>query len=219
MVPLPNTSQLLAIEVFVALVRCMWLDIFCAWDIWLEPCARRTAEIALKSEHWPAVFPCDRSQCNCSSDGMEIHHEQCIPLSSLGLYDASLVNVGASCCITIDRSQAELASIRHDTSIDLCERSSMIAKCLVSSDSDGLVWTPYALRTRTESTSVRQIVGRNDIVHTIYFICMMTLAYCIALRYDDTVGLFNRSAHVRLELSAVHFSISVNGINLAIIIE
>ena len=65
-VPLPDASELLAVEVVAAHIRSVWLvgrllsdgviAHLCSRD---EPCAWRSAEIAFKTNHRPSVHPCN----------------------------------------------------------------------------------------------------------------------------------------------------------------
>ena len=48
---------------------------------------------------------------------------------------------------------------------------------------------------------------------------MMTLAYCIALRYDDTVGVLDGTAHVGLQLGALHRAVAVDGVDFTVVVE
>ena len=48
---------------------------------------------------------------------------------------------------------------------------------------------------------------------------MVSFTHSVALGYDDTVCLVDRSAHVGLELSAVHLPVAVDGIYLAVVVE
>ena len=47
----------------------------------------------------------------------------------------------------------------------------------------------------------------------------MTLAHCITLRDNRALGLLDRTAHIRLQLRTLHFTIAVNGIYFSIVIE
>ena len=144
-VPLPHTSERLAVEVLVALVWSVRLYVLRARYVRFEPCARRASEVALQSEHGPSVLPGDGSERHGAAYGVEVHHEQRIPFARLRLHDAALVDVGAGCSVGVDRTQSELCAVGHDASLHLCERSGMIAESLVGSDGDSLVWSPDAL--------------------------------------------------------------------------
>ena len=95
----------------------------------------------------------------------------------------------------------------------------MITECLIGSDGNGLVGPPNALRTGTEGTTIRTVIRRNEVIHTVDLIHMMALANGIALRDDRTLGFFDRTAHVGLQFCTFHLAITMNGIDLPVIIE
>ena len=47
----------------------------------------------------------------------------------------------------------------------------------------------------------------------------MSLAHSIALGDDDTLGLFDGTAHVGFQFRTLHFAIAVDGIDLAVVVE
>ena len=89
----------------------------------------------------------------------------------------------------------------------------------ISGDGDGLVGTPDALGTGAEGAAVGHVVGRDEVVHATYLIHVMALADGIALRDDGALRLFDRTAHVRLQLRTFHFAVAVDGIHLAVVVE
>ena len=148
-VPLPDATQLFAVEVVAALVGGVGLLRLNRITLYagLQPCAGGAPQVALQSQVGPAVFPCDRGQRRGAADGMEIHHEQCPPLSALVLYDATLVDVGAGCSVLVHWGNAEFRAVGHDApTAPLRQRCSMVAKGLVGGDGDGLIRSPDALR-------------------------------------------------------------------------
>ena len=221
MVPLPHASQRICIEVLVALIRSMGHDI--GIDLRLEPCAWRTTQISLKPKHWPAVFPSDGGESDRTANGMEIHHEQSPPLSALIFHDTPLMDIGASRSVLIHFRDNELRTIFADavflTMWHLCGRGRMIAEGLIGSDGDRLVGPPDTLGTRTEGTTIGLVIGRDEVVDTTYFIYMMPLANCIALRNDGTLRLFDWTTHIWSQFCTLHFSVAMDGINLSVVIE
>ena len=95
----------------------------------------------------------------------------------------------------------------------------MIAVGLIGSDDARLVRSPYRLGTGAECTPVGAIVGGDEVVHSVYLIHMVALAYSIAFRDDGTRGTFLRTTHIWLQLGAFHFAIAMNGIDFSIVIE
>ena len=118
-VPLPYPAKRLAIEILVALVGSMGNRLL-LWhsnrlDGGFEPRTGCTTEVALQSEHRPSVLPCDGSKGHCASDAMEVHHQQSPPLSTLILYDTSLMDIRTSRSIHIDLWNTKLRPILSDT--------------------------------------------------------------------------------------------------------
>ena len=225
MVPLPYTPQGLAIEILLTVVRGMRYCMLTSTRdcLRLKPCTRGTAQIALKTNHWPSVLPGNRGKGNRTSDGVEVHHQQGPPLSTLVFNDAALMDVGTGRSIFVDRRNTKTCSVLTDAILhilrNLCQRCSIIAKGLISCDGDGFIGSPNAFGTRTERTTVGLVVRGDEIVHAIDFVHVMTLTHCIALRNDGTLGSLNGTAHVWLQLRTLYLSISMNSVNLAVIIE
>ena len=116
MVPLPNASKGLPVEILAALIGCLSLTgISCAsWNIRFHPSTRCTTKITLQTEHGPAVFPSDRSEGDRAANGVEVHHEQRPPLSALILDDTALMDVGAGRFVLIHLGNAELRAVMSD---------------------------------------------------------------------------------------------------------
>ena len=118
-------------------------------NIRFEPSAGSTAEVALQAYHGPAVLPGDRCQGDGTSNGVEVHHQQCPPLSALIFDNAALMNVGTCRGVLVNFRNTKLGTVLPYPMLDplrhLCQRSSMVAKGFVGSDGDGLVGSPDAL--------------------------------------------------------------------------
>ena len=87
-VPLPDAAKGPTVEGLGAVVGgvgglLLWdgivLNRLSGGDARLEPCARSTAQIALKTNHRPTILPCDRHQADSTANGVEVLHEQCPP--------------------------------------------------------------------------------------------------------------------------------------------
>ena len=218
-VPLPHASERLAVEVLAALVGSVGLDVVRTRDVGLEPGARRTSQVAFESQHRPSVLPGDGCQRHGATDGVEVHHEEGIPVALLRLHDASLVDVGACRGILVEGTQGKLGAVGHDAPLHLGERGSVVAEGLVGGDGDGLVGSPDTLGARAERTSVGLVVSGDEVVHAIDLVHVVSLAHGISLGDDDAVGLLLGSAHVGLEFGAVYLTVAVYGIYLAVIVK
>ena len=154
---------------------------------------------------------------------MEIHHQQCPPLSVLILNDTTLMDICAIRCILIDLGDIKLRAILTNTIFltawNPSDRSCMIAESLVGSDGDGLVRTPDALGTRTESTAIRFVIGRDEVIYAVDLIHVMPLAHCITFRNDGVLRLLDGTTHISLQLRTLDLAIAMNGINLPIVVE
>ena len=105
-------------------------------------------------------------------------------------------------------------TLRH-----LCQRSRMITEGFVSGDGDGLIRSPDALGTRTEGTTVRFVIGRDEVIYAVDLIHVMPLAHCITFRNDGVLRLLNGATHSRFQLCALDLTIAMNTIDLSIVIE
>ena len=154
---------------------------------------------------------------------MEVHHQQCPPLPALILYNTTLMDIGACRSVLIDLRDTKLCTILTDAIFHalwyLRQRGGMIAKGLISSDSDGLIRSPDALGTRTEGSTVRLIIGRDEVIHAIDLIHVMSLTHGIAFRNNGTLCLLDRSAHVGFQFRTLYLTIAMNGIDFLIVVE
>ena len=133
------------------------------------------------------------------------------------------MDIGTGCCILINFGDSKLRAILTDTIFhalwDLCQRSRMIAEGLIGCNGDGLVRSPDALGTRTEGTTVRFVIGRDEVIHAIDLIHVMPLAHRIAFGNDGALSLLDGTTHVSFQLRTLDLTIAMNGIYLTIIIE
>ena len=154
---------------------------------------------------------------------MEVHHQQRPPLSVLILYNTTLMDIGTGCCILINFGDSKLRAILTNTIFHtlrhLCQRSRMITEGFVSGDGDGLIRSPDALGTRTEGTTIRHIIGRDEVIHAVDLIHVMPLTHRIAFGNDSALCLLDRATHISFQLCALDLTIAMNSIDLSIVIE
>ena len=223
MVPLPDALQLLAVEVVAALVRCCHGRGLCAARVGLEPCARCSSEVPRQSEHRPSLDPCDWCERRRASYAVEVLHEQCPPLSALVLYDAALVNVAACRGVDVRFGQSELRAVVAYaillSSWHLRESCCVVAVVLVGCDDTCLVGTPDVVGNGAERASVGHVVCRDEHVFAVNLIHVVSFANGRTVGYDDSVCALYGSAHVGLQLSAVHLAVAMYSIYLAVVVE
>ena len=95
----------------------------------------------------------------------------------------------------------------------------MIAESLVSSNGNRLVRTPDTLGTGAQRTSIRLVIGGDQVIHPIDFVHVMTFPHGIALWYNGTFRLLYRTTHIWFQLRTLHLPITMDGVNLTIIIK
>ena len=189
----------------------------------LQPGTWSTAEIALKAEHRPSVFPGDGGEGDGAANAVEVHHQQRPPLATLILDDTALMDVRTSGSILVGLGDTESCSVMADAVLltlrHLRQRCCMVAEGLIGSDGDGLIGSPDALRTAAEGAAIRTVVSRYKIVHAIDLIYVVTLADSTALGDNRALSLLNGTTHVGLQFGTLHLTISMDGIDLPIVVE
>ena len=154
---------------------------------------------------------------------MEVHHQQRPPLAALILHDATLMNVRTGSSILVNLRDTKLGTIMADAVLFtlryLSQRSCMVAEGLISSDGDGLIRSPDALRAAAEGAAIRAVVSRYKVVHAIDLIHVVALADSTALGDNRALGLLNGATHVGLQFGTLHLTITVDSIDLTIVVE
>ena len=227
MVPLPDAPQLFSVEVIAADVWSVWLRLLRLsrnrHKPWLEPRAGCPSEVSLQSHHGPAVFPCHGHEAHGAANGVEIHHEECPPRAVLILNDTTLMGIGAGCGILIERAKAELRAVLADAVFHatwhLRERCGMVAVCFVCRDDTCLVRSPDALGARAKGAAIGLVVGRDEVVHAVNLIHVVSFSHTVPFGDDDTLRSLDGTAHVRFQFCTLHGAVAVNGIHLAVIVE
>ena len=95
----------------------------------------------------------------------------------------------------------------------------MIAEGLIGRDGNRLVRSPDALGTTAESAAIRTVISRDEVIHPIDLIHVMSLAHSVALGYNRPLRLLDRTAHIRFQFRTLHLAVAMNGIDLPIIVE
>ena len=133
------------------------------------------------------------------------------------------MGVAASCRILVEGAEAEFRTVLADAVFratrHLRQRGCMIAIGLVGGDDTCLIGSPDALRAAAKGAAVGQVVGRDEIIHPIDLIDVVPLAHTVTFRDDGALRLFDRSAHVWLQLRTFHFAVAVDGIDLPVVVE
>ena len=133
------------------------------------------------------------------------------------------MDIGACGSVLIDLGNTKHCTILAYTILsitrNLRDGCLMVAEGLVGCNSDGLVWSPDALGTTAQGATIRTVVGRYEVVHTVDLIHVMPFANTTALRDDDTVSTFHGTTHIGLQFRTMHFPILMDGIDLTIIVE
>ena len=219
MIPLPNRLEGLSREIITSLVGSLRS---LHHIIRLEPGTRRATEILLQSEVRPAIHPGDRRKAYGSTHGIEILHRYTPPFAVRSLHDSALMNGSTSQGNSIRLVVLELEAIFRQRTTDAYiphAPSSGVSERFPFADHAGFVRSPDTLASGTLHTSHRRIIGREDVVHTIDFIYMMSLSHCVTFRNHHLAASLYRTTEVRFQLRHGHIAVFMHGIHLSVIIE
>ncbi len=219
MIPLPYRFQCLLVEVVTSVIRCSRLG---GRIIGFKPCARCTPQILFQSEVRPSVNPCDRRKGCGTPHSIEILHGYAPPFSIFGLHDTALMNSGTREHVVWSFVLSKLETLfgygSSQTGI-ACSQGCRIPERLTSTDHTGLIRSVDIFGTGALHASHWRVVCRNDIIHPVDFIYMMSFTHRITFGYNHLFRTLDRSAEVGFQLGAGNVSVFVYGIDLTIVIE